>query len=93
MVKIIFKFFIVISCLLVFRGLVAEPLLDGADLDYGEYLSGQCLTCHQNSSDEGIISNKSVPEDTIAPIVDISTLEINPSTGAIILVPFNRLSS
>ena len=54
MVKIIFKFFIVIFCLLVFRGLVAEPLLDGADFDYGEYLSGQCLTCHKNSSDEGI---------------------------------------
>ena len=34
--------------------LAAEPLLDGADFDYGEYLSGQCLTCHQSSSDEGI---------------------------------------
>ena len=54
MVKIVFKFFIIISCFLIFRGLVAEPLLDGADFDYGEYLSGQCLTCHQNSSDEGI---------------------------------------
>ena len=54
MVNIVFKFFIAISCLLIFRGLVAEPLLDGADFDYGEYLSGQCLTCHQNSSDEGI---------------------------------------
>jgi cytochrome c len=53
-VKIIFKFFIIIFCLLIFRGLTAEPLLDGADFDYGEYLSGQCLTCHQNSSDEGI---------------------------------------
>ena len=54
MVNIVFKFFIAISCLLIFRGLLAEPLLDGADFDYGEYLSGQCLTCHQNSSDEGI---------------------------------------
>ena len=54
MVNIVFKFFIAISCLLIFRGLVAEPLLDGADFDYGEYLSGQCLTCNQNSSDEGI---------------------------------------
>jgi len=34
--------------------LAAEPLLEGADFDYGEYLSGQCLTCHQSSSDEGI---------------------------------------
>ena len=54
MVNIVFKFFIAISCLLIFRGLLAEPLLDGADFDYGEYLSGQCLTCHQSSSDEGI---------------------------------------
>ena len=54
MVNIVFKFFIAIYCLLIFRGLLAEPLLDGADFDYGEYLSGQCLTCHQNSSDEGI---------------------------------------
>ena len=54
MIKLAFKFFIAISFLLIFRGLAAEPLLDGADFDYGEYLSGQCLTCHQNSSDEGI---------------------------------------
>ena len=54
MVNIVFKFFVAIYCLLIFQGLVAEPLLDGADFDYGEYLSGQCLTCHQNSSDEGI---------------------------------------
>ena len=54
MVNIVFKFFIAISCLLIFRGLLAEPLLDAADFDYGENLSGQCLTCHQNSSDEGI---------------------------------------
>ena len=54
MVNIVFKFFTAISCLLIFRGLLAEPLLDGADFDYGEYLSGQCLTCHQSSSDEGI---------------------------------------
>ena len=54
MVNVVFKFFIAISCLLIFRGLLAEPLLDGADFGYGEYLSGQCLTCHQSSSDEGI---------------------------------------
>ena len=54
MVKIIFKFFAIIFCLLTFRVLSAEPLLDGADFDYGEYLSGQCQTCHKNSSDEGI---------------------------------------
>ena len=54
MVNFVFKFFIAISCLLIFRGLLAEPLLDAADIDYGEYLSGQCLTCHQSSSDEGI---------------------------------------
>ena len=54
MVNIVFKLFIAISCLLIFRGLLAEPLLDGADFDYGEYLSGQCLTCHKNTSDEGI---------------------------------------
>ena len=52
--KIVFKFFLVISCFLISQVLVAEPLLDGADFGYGEYLSGGCLTCHQNSSDEGI---------------------------------------
>ena len=49
-----FKFFAVVSYLLIFRGLLAEPLLEGADFDYGEYLSGQCVTCHQSSSDKGI---------------------------------------
>ncbi len=52
--RIVFKFFVVISCFLICRMLAAEPLLEGADFDYGEYLSGQCLTCHQSSSDEGI---------------------------------------
>ena len=54
MMKIVFKFFAVVSYLLIFRVLLAEPLLDGADFDYGEYLSGQCVTCHQSSSDKGI---------------------------------------
>ena len=33
----------------------AENLLAGADVGYGEYLSGECVTCHsQNGVDKGI---------------------------------------
>ena len=41
---------------LCFGGAVhAEGLLAGADVGYGEYLSGECVTCHsQNGVDKGI---------------------------------------
>ena len=41
---------------LCFGGAVhAEDLLAGADVAYGEYLSGECVTCHsQNGVDKGI---------------------------------------
>ena len=33
----------------------AEDLLAGADIGYGEYLSGECVTCHsQNGTNNGI---------------------------------------
>ena len=33
----------------------AEKLLNGADVGYGEYLSGECVTCHsQKGVDKGI---------------------------------------
>ena len=33
----------------------AEDLLAGADIGYGEYLSGECVTCHsQNGTNSGI---------------------------------------
>ena len=35
----------------------AEDLLVGADIGYGEYLSGECVTCHsQTGVDKGIPS-------------------------------------
>ena len=33
----------------------SEDLLKGADIDYGEYLSAQCNTCHQNEDAEQTI--------------------------------------
>ena len=81
MVRFVFKFFAVTSCSLIFRVLLAEPLLDGADFDYGEYLSGQCVTCHQSSSDEGIPAINGRLDESLADIVfgdsnsNIQTLE------------------
>lgn len=35
----------------------SEELLEGADFSYGEYLSGECVTCHHKSGlDKGIPS-------------------------------------
>ena len=51
------KFFITVftaglSCI---SAASAEALLAGADFDYGEYLSGECVTCHsQKGVDKGI---------------------------------------
>ena len=41
---------------LFFTGMAsADNLLDGADVGYGEYLSGECVTCHsQKGVDKGI---------------------------------------
>ena len=41
---------------LFFTGTVsADNLLDGADVGYGEYLSGECVTCHSPKGvDKGI---------------------------------------
>mgnify|MGYP001204431245 CR=1 FL=1 len=32
----------------------AEDIPDYADLEFGEYLSSQCVTCHKNNSSKGI---------------------------------------
>ena len=41
---------------LFFTGIAsADNLLEGADFGYGEYLSGECVTCHsQKGGDKGI---------------------------------------
>ena len=52
------KFFFItfFATSLVFTGVAsAENLLAGADTGYGEYLSGECVTCHsQKGVDKGI---------------------------------------
>ena len=51
------KFFITFcAASLFFTGTVSgENLLEGADVGYGEYLSGECVTCHsQKGVDKGI---------------------------------------
>ena len=49
---LIFLAFITLSA----NPLRGEDLLSLADEGYGEYLSSQCLTCHQPTSDKGIPS-------------------------------------
>ena len=45
-----------LSALLIFTASVqAEDLLKNADVAYGEYLAGECVTCHStDSADKGI---------------------------------------
>ena len=52
------KFFITFfaACLFLPGTVSAENLLEGADVGYGEYLSGECVTCH---SQKGV--NKGIP--------------------------------
>ena len=35
----------------------AEDLFKNADIAYGEYLAGECVTCHASGSSEGNIPN------------------------------------
>jgi len=46
----------VLSALLIFTASVqAEDLLKNADVAYGEYLAGECVTCHStDGADKGI---------------------------------------
>ena len=49
---------LIVFCILVVfnkAALSSEDLLNGADIDYGEYLSAQCNTCHQNEDAEQTI--------------------------------------
>ena len=49
---------IIVFCILVAfnkAAIASEDLLKGADIDYGEYLSAQCNTCHQTEDAEQTI--------------------------------------
>ena len=48
----------------------AENLLAGADIGYGEYLSGECVTCHsQTGVDKGIPSINGLDAEGFATIM------------------------
>ena len=48
----------------------AENLLDGADLGYGEYLSGECVTCHSKDGvDKGIPAINGLDAEVFASIM------------------------
>jgi len=48
----------------------AESLLADADIDYGEYLSGECVACHsQDGTDKGIPSITGLDAETFATVM------------------------
>ena len=48
----------------------AEDLLAGADLGYGEYLSGECVTCHsQKGVDKGIPAINGLDAEVFATVM------------------------
>jgi len=48
----------------------AENLLAGADIGYGEYLSGECVTCHsQTGVDKGIPSINGLDAEVFASVM------------------------
>jgi len=48
----------------------AEDLLVGADVGYGEYLSGECVTCHsQNGADKGIPAINGLDAEVFASVM------------------------
>ena len=48
----------------------AEDLLAGADIGYGEYLSGECVTCHsQKGADKGIPAINGLDAEVFASVM------------------------
>ena len=48
----------------------AEDVLRGADLGYGEYLSGECVTCHsQNGVNKGIPAINGLDAEVFATVM------------------------
>jgi len=48
----------------------AEDLLSGADFGYGEYLSGECVTCHsQTGLDRGIPAINGLDPEVFASVM------------------------
>jgi len=48
----------------------AEKLLTGADVGYGEYLSGECVTCHsQKGVDKGIPAINGLDAEVFATVM------------------------
>jgi len=48
----------------------AEDLLAGADIGYGEYLSGECVTCHsQDGADKGIPAINGLDPEVFASVM------------------------
>ena len=66
------KFFITFFAvgLVCSRATSAENLLAGADIGYGEYLSGECVTCHsQTGVDKGIPSINGLDAEVFATVM------------------------
>ena len=51
----------------------AEDLLAGADIGYGEYLSGECVTCHsQNGTNSGIPAINGLDAEVFATVMHVT---------------------
>ena len=49
---------------------IAEDLLANADIAYGEYLSGECVTCHsQDGADRGIPAINGLDAEVFAAVM------------------------
>jgi len=70
--EIVNRFFIIVfaaglSCI---NAASAEDLLAGADVGYGEYLSGECVTCHsQKGVDKGIPAINGLDAEVFATVM------------------------
>ena len=65
------RFIFLISLIIIHKYSFAdESILSGADIDYGEYLSGECVACHKkNATNEAIPSIHGKDADVIAALL------------------------
>ena len=65
-----FSITVFIAAICWWGGASAEDLLAGADVGYGEYLSGECVTCHsQDGANKGIPAINGLDPEVFASVM------------------------
>ncbi len=70
--EVLYKLGVIATSLILSMATLVRPATAGGDVEYGEYLSSECVTCHQaNSKDAKIPSIHGMDEEGMAGILKL----------------------